>query len=335
MHPVDVPTEPDLTAKVEFLRRPSSYPGHVAHVDVIETHLSWVFLTTTLVYKLKKPVRYPFVDLSSLTARRDNCAEEVRLNRQLAPGVYLGVATLRLTDGGTLQLGDAGRPVEYLVKMRRLPDAASLLAHIERNRVDRRQVDAAARELARFYRGAEVVGKVDVDALSGGIHTENGELVRCLADGDGPPPLYAVLDSWIAHNHSLLAGRNIIEAHGDLRPQHIYLGEHPLFIDRLEFNRRLRLLDPAEELAFLAIECDRLGQAWVGEQFFERYSDETGDRPPANLVAFYKGRRALLWALLSARHLCRGDRGSRWRDVAGAYLQLGLEAMRNSAVRVD
>lgn len=329
MQRADVRDAPGVAAKVEFLRRPASYPGRVAAIDVIETHLSWVFLTETEVFKLKKPVRYPFVDLSTLSARRDNCEQEIRLNRELAPDVYLGMETLRVTDGGTLQLGGEGRPVDYLVKMRRLPDSASLLAHIERRSVDPQQVDAAARKLASFYRQAEVVGNVDAAALSASISAEHRELAECLQFDGGAASLHAALDRWMAHHRALLSRRHVIEAHGDLRPQHIYLGEEPLVIDRLEFNRQLRLLDPVEELAFLTIECERLGQAWIGKHFFEHYADQTGDRPSTTLVAFYKARRALLWTLLSARHLSRGDRRSHWREIAEAYLQLGMDAMRN------
>ncbi|HEB77603.1 MAG TPA: hypothetical protein ENI90_03630, partial [Methylothermaceae bacterium] len=92
---IDVP----LAAKLAFLRDPSSYPDQPARVEAIETHMAWVFLTDRFAYKLKKPVRYPYLDFSTLAAREFYCHEEVRLNQRLAPGVYLGVAALNLSNG--------------------------------------------------------------------------------------------------------------------------------------------------------------------------------------------------------------------------------------------
>ncbi|HSK39559.1 MAG TPA: hypothetical protein VK943_07310, partial [Arenibaculum sp.] len=113
----DVP----LTAKVAFLRRATSYPDRPARVDVVETHMSWVFLTDRHVYKLKKPARSPVLDFSTVDAREANCEAEIRLNRRLAPRVYLGVVPLVVLDGGTLALAGPGRPVDWLVRMLRLP----------------------------------------------------------------------------------------------------------------------------------------------------------------------------------------------------------------------
>jgi aminoglycoside phosphotransferase family enzyme len=115
--PFDSPT---LADKVAYLSRPESYGEGVGAVEVIETHMSYVFLVERLVYKLKKPVRYPFLDFSTLDARRFNCQEELRLNRRLARSVYLAVVPLSISSRG-LDLEGTGEPVEWLVKMRRLP----------------------------------------------------------------------------------------------------------------------------------------------------------------------------------------------------------------------
>lgn len=106
--------------KVAFLRTPAAYPTHPRRVDVIETHMSWVFLAGDRVYKLKKPVHYPFLDFRTLASREFHCREEVRLNRRLAPHVYLGVVPLTQDHGGALALGGGGEVVDWLVEMRRL-----------------------------------------------------------------------------------------------------------------------------------------------------------------------------------------------------------------------
>lgn len=325
MTPLD--NEPELTAKLAFLRCPRSYPDQPATVDVIETHLSWVFMTPTRVYKLKKPLRYDFLDFSSLAARQRNCEEEVRLNRMLAPAVYLGVEALRVDAQGRLTLVGAGTAVEYLVVMQRLRDERSLQSQLSRGVVQAREVDLAAERLSDFYLDAEPERAPPTDKLKDELAQQAEELAELLPTLS--PLVHALwerVQDWLAQNHAVLGQRKVIEAHGDLRPQHIYLGQTPLFIDRLEFSRRLRLLDPVEELAFLALECERQGGAWVGERFLEIYRRRSGDNPPAGLVGFYKARRALLWALLSARHLSRGG-GPQWTQRTTQYVRLGLAAL--------
>lgn len=322
--------EPALAAKVDFLQQPGNYPERPAAIEVIETHLSWVFLSPRRVYKLKKPLRYDYLDFSTLAARRHNCEEEVRLNRMLAPSVYLGVIPLLQTGDGRLSLTGPGRTVDYLVKMRRLPHELSLESQLARGVVQGAEIDRAAGQLVDFYLRAPTAGFIDLPELYAWLAAAPAELGELLQT---PPnagePLRHALLQWLEQRQSLLEQRPLREVHGDLRPQHVYLGPTPLFIDRLEFNRDFRLLDPVEELAFLALECERLGGAWVGERFLAVYGQRSGDPPPPNLVAFYKARRALLWALLSARHLARGG-PSRWADRARLYLQLGCAALAGS-----
>lgn len=321
-----VRTEPSLATKLAFLRRPQSYPEQPASVEVIETHLSWVFLTPTRVYKLKKPLRYDYLDFSTLAARRHNCEEEVRLNRMLAPSVYLGVQALCLNAQGCLSLTEAGPAVEYLVVMRRLPESRCLQNQLRQGTVQPAEVTLAAERLVEFYLATPSEEPRSPRELSATLAEQAAELATLLpAQAAAIEALRASLQAWLERHGPLLAQRRRIEAHGDLRPQHVYLGVAPVFIDRLEFSRHLRLLDPLEELAFLALECERLGGAWVGERFLAVYRQRSGDAPPPGLVGFYKAVRALLWALLSARHLNRGG-GPEWTARAEHYLQLGQTA---------
>ena len=110
----------DLQAKVAFLKQPQTYPDHPPRVETIETHMSWVFLTPQHAFKLKKPVRYDYLDFSTLAARKKNCEEEVRLNQRLAPGVYRGVVALTMDARGEARIDGQGEVVDWLVKMRRL-----------------------------------------------------------------------------------------------------------------------------------------------------------------------------------------------------------------------
>src|SRR5574341_2429097 len=139
---------PGIREKVAFLSKPESYPAPTRTVETKETHMSWVFLTDTQAWKLKKPVRLDYLDFSDPEARRRNCEQEVRLNRRLAPEVYLGIAPLILDRQGKMRLEGEGEPIDWLVVMRRLP-AARLL---DRAIADQTVSEADARKVGRRRR---------------------------------------------------------------------------------------------------------------------------------------------------------------------------------------
>lgn len=322
-----------LAEKVAFLKCPESYPESPGAVEPIETHLAWVFLTDRHAYKLKKPACYSFLDFRSLAARRRDAEEEVRLNRRLAPDVYLGVVALVMDRQGGLALEGEGVPVEWLVKMRRLPRSRMLDFAIASGSVDAAALEAVAQLLATFYRQAAPV-VVTPAAYRRQFQEEIAGDARALAEPRYGLPAEAIART-AAGQHRFLerwpelldvrasAGR-IVEGHGDLRPEHVCLGPPPVIIDCVEFNRDFRILDPADELAYLGLECERLGAEGIGTAVLARYGALTGDHPAEALVRFYKSVRALLRAKLAAWHL--DDRTvaypSQWFNRARAYLGL-------------
>jgi aminoglycoside phosphotransferase family enzyme len=325
-----------LAAKVAFLKRAASYPDRPGRVEAIETHMSWVFLTRRHAYKLKKPARTDFLDFASIAARRRHCLAEVRLNRPLAKGIYLGVVCLVTSAGRRLRLvdtppGGTERVVDWLVKMRRLPADERLDVLIGRGEVSRNRLEKALGRMAGFYREASQVGMspsdyglriereigLDHQALALPTHRLRPALTeRVLAAQRAFLSDHA---DWIEQR-----AQHVIEGHGDLRPEHIYLLAEPVIVDRLEFNRDLRLVDPVEEIAFLAMECERLGAAWVGDLAFDLYRRDTGDLPPDALLAFYRSRRACVRARLAIWHLADPaiPVASPWLDLAARYLEL-------------
>lgn len=324
---------PGLREKVAFLRRPSSYPEETRDVEAVETHMAWVFLTDRHAYKLKKPVRYEFLDFSTPEARREDCRAEVRLNRRLAPDVYLGVTALRVADGAELRLGGEGRVVDWLTRMKRLPEDRFLDRAIEAGAVDADRLRAAAVRLARFYDRA---GRISLSAAAylDRFRDYVAENHRELTRSDFPLPrrladrIGRAQEDFLSARSGLLEARvrenRIVEGHGDLRPEHVCLVPEPVFIDCIEFSREFRTLDPADELSFLAVECERLGAEWVGEVFLDEYRSATGDRPAGELLDFYRSYRAYLRAKLSIWHL-RDDHvteASPWAERAGTYLEL-------------
>lgn len=329
---VDVARAPDLAAKVAALRQSSTYPERPARIEVIETHMSHVFLTPEHVYKLKKPVRYDYLDFSTLEARAHNCREELALNRILAPGVYLDVVPLAADAQGRLSLGGAGEPVEWLVKMRRLPAERMLDRRLRSRTATTGEIRRLADVLAGFYRDCP-------PALTDGAayradYAHKLEANRAvLADPRFKLPelateMHARMARFLERAGDVLMRRaakgHVIDGHGDLRPEHVCLETLPIVFDRLEFNRVFRLVDAADELASLAMECDRLGAPIVGVELFERYGETTGDYPPDELLHFYAAYRACLRARLAILHTkeLAPDAWRHWQALATDYLRL-------------
>lgn len=322
-----------LAAKIAFLRRPDSYPEGPTTVEVKETHMSWLFLTDSHAYKLKKPVRYSFLDFSTTEARRLNCEREVALNRRLASNVYLGVLPLTVDTDGHLRLDGPGRPVDWLVRMRRLPVEQTLEHAIITNQVREADVRHVADLLANFYRGAAPVA-IDPreyrHRFEESVRANGRELARPFfgLPADLVVELAAAQLAFLATHGELLESRaraaKIVEGHGDLRPEHIYLGPEPVIMDCLEFNREFRIQDPADELAYLVMECDRLGAPFVNDWLFGTYSDRTRDHPPQPLIDFYKAYRAYLRAKIAIWHLDEPEVRDtpKWRRRADEYLHL-------------
>jgi aminoglycoside phosphotransferase family enzyme len=334
----EAPAPPDLAAKVRFLRDPESY-GLPGQVEAIETHMAWVFLVGAHAYKMKKPVLREMLDYRTLEDRLRICRDEVRLNRRLAPRVYLGIVPLNWSIGRGLSLEGAGVTVEWLVHMRRLPRERTLDRAAANGTLREEEVDGVARLLAEFYRSAPSV-PFTPDEYRERFRRSVDDAARVLsspafglATDRVSEAVDALQEFLTAAPTGLLDERarqgKIIEAHGDLRPEHIFVGPEPVVIDCLEFDRDLRLLDPADELSFLAVECSLLGQPWVGERFRHMYSEVTGDRPERPLLRFYEAFRAFLRAKIAIWHLA--DDGihdhTRWRARALRYLEVARGAL--------
>ncbi|MGE5319906.1 MAG: hypothetical protein ACM3KD_06990, partial [Hyphomicrobiaceae bacterium] len=301
-----------LMSKVGFLGRPDAYPEATARVEAVETHMSWVFLTDRHAYKLKKPVRYPYLDFSTTEARRLDCEQEVRLNRRLAPEVYLGVVPLVRDTAGNLRLGGEGETVDWLVRMQRLPADRMLDHRLRSGIVAQPEIDRLAQRMARFYATAAAEAMTPEAYRHGLARRIEGNL-RELArpefglDPKLPALLGRVQSRFLQDRVELLDSRvkqgRLVEGHGDLRPEHVCLLPEPVVIDCLEFNRDFRILDPADELGYLALECERLRAPQVGRWLLAAYRAASGDTPPAALIHFYQSCRAVLRAKLALWHL--------------------------------
>jgi aminoglycoside phosphotransferase family enzyme len=323
---------PNLAAKVAFLSSPGAYPDLAQEVVRRETHMSWVFLAGDKVYKLKKPVTFSYLDFSTLRHREAACRAELRLNRRLAPDVYEDVVALTQSARG-LSIGGAGDVVDWLVVMRRLDERATLERAILEDRLEPWQLDRLAAALVAFYRRTNAVF-VSVARHLADWHRSVALNRRILLDARLALPcgLVTQIDRaqrlFLAERADLLAervrGRHIVDGHGDLRPEHIWLGDPVRIIDCLEFNARLRSVDPFDEVAFLCIECERLGAPWAGEYLRRRVGHALRGGLGDALFSFYRCHRATLRARLAIAHLLEPEPRTpeKWPRLARTYLEL-------------
>lgn len=318
---------PSLAAKVAFLGRPDSYPEPTARVVAVETHFSWLFLTDQLAYKLKKPVFRHGMDYRLPAARRRGCMGELRLNRRLAPEVYLDVVPLTLDTQGRFALGGNGRRVDWLVRMRRMDATLTLEHRLCAGTAGAEDVRRIVARLVPFFATARRAHWTPVAYrhwLVTGINHAARELSRPEfgLDAAHVAELAGRLRHFIATRLDLLDARvragRIVEGHGDLRPEHIYLTDPPTIMDCIEFDRSLRLRDPVDELAFLSLEGERLDrpdmEAWV----LAAWRELAGDDPPRALIGFHKARNAFVRAQIAIWHLDDPDTGPRGQWVARA-----------------
>lgn len=326
----DLP-EVTLQEKLEFLLRPDAYPDRPESIEGIETHFAWVFLSKHFVYKLKKPIRFQHMDFTNLETRRGTCELEVVLNRRLAEAVYIAVVPL-CAVGTRLSLEGDGRPIEWLVKMHRLPADRMLDRAALEGRVTEPELRSLVNKLAGFYRssnrapwsGQDYVSRLTRESRDYGNRLD---LPHPGLHRDAVRRVVAAQQEFIERNAERLESRidhgRVVDAHGDLKPEHICLTEPPQIIDCLEFSQELRLLDSAAEVAFLALECDRLGCSAVGERVLGLYREILEDPIPHELLHFYRSQRALIRAHLSAWHLIDGDadEAERWIRQTNWYVE--------------
>jgi aminoglycoside phosphotransferase family enzyme/predicted kinase len=292
-----------------FLSDPASYPDPTRNVRREETHISWVFLTDDFAYKVKKPVRYDFLDYSTLELREKACQREVRLNRRLAPQVYLGVVPIGAGPSG-LTFHPDGPALEYAVRMRRLP-ADRMLDHLVRTgQATAADLERVLDVLLPFYAAAAADPRVSRHATPAAWRKNvrgNLKALRELEGFSAPEQVYRLeaahlqfLRLWPEHFERRIAGGFVRDGHGDLRAEHICLTDPPAIFDCVEFNDRFRHNDIVDELAFLAMDLEFHGAGELADHLLRRYTERTGDDPGPELWGFYRSYRACVRSKVAA-----------------------------------
>jgi aminoglycoside phosphotransferase family enzyme/predicted kinase len=315
---------------IEAMKRPEFYPHRPATVELRQTHMSWAFLAGDFVYKVKKPVHFAFADAFTLQQRYLLCREEVRLNRRLAPDVYLGVVPI-IDQGSRYELGDSAdmfdpRVREYAVHMRRLPDDLMLDHQLKAGaiRQDAAMEKVAAR-VAALHGSAASAASLRYGSPAAVERTVVGNLQECRADierliGSGYEAIANYVAGFIRAHRDLLNERasrgRVREGHGDLRCEHVCMSDKIEIIDCVEFDAALRYSDVASDLAFLAMDLDAHGRPDLDDEFIAAYVKVTGDFDLPTLLNFYKCHRACIRGKVDALKALSEDHPAREREEA-------------------
>lgn len=304
------------TTLIEALQDPARYDHPVCGFQVVETHISWVLLTGDYAYKIKKPVNLGFLDFTSLEKRRQDCEEELRLNRRLAPELYLAVVPIT-GSAAAPRLGGEGPIIEYAVKMREFPQDARLDRVLARGDLRGEHMVRLAQDVARFHERATIAA---VDTPFGGADQvwqpvrENFDQIRPHLDEVQDRERLDRLWAWSVQSHARLikvfqARKQdgfVRECHGDMHLGNMALsnGEVVIF-DCLEFNPGLRWIDVMSEVAFLTMDLYDRGRPGLAHRFLNDYLQHSGDYEGLRVLRFYQVYRALVRAKVACIRLAQ------------------------------
>ncbi|MFC1985040.1 hypothetical protein ACFLT4_03355 [Chloroflexota bacterium] len=312
-----------LPEVVRALLDPKAYADTPEQVDIVQTQMSFVFLTGDYVYKVKKPVNLGYLDYTTLDKRHFYCQREVELNQRLCPDAYLGVVPIT-RDGDNIRVGGEGEVLEYAVKMRRLPREAMMDKLLPDNRVSLEMITRVAQKLAEFHQKAETSKTI---SAFGDLATiientdENFSQTRKYIGNTVSQGAYRHIkdytEDFIESNANLFRKRiadvKIRDCHGDLHAAHICFTNSICIYDCIEFNDRFRYCDVASEVAFLAMDLDHYGRADLSRSFVDAYVTFSQDKELSELLDFYKCYRAYVRGKvegfkLDDPHISEGDK---------------------------
>jgi aminoglycoside phosphotransferase family enzyme len=331
-----------LPYSLEALLKPQTYPHNPPEVTVVQTQMSFVFLTGDYVYKVKKPVNLGYLDYTTLEKRQLFCHQELKLNRRLCSNAYLAAVPITQDSLGVHVEGQ-GEAVEYAVKMRQLPQERMMDVLLPQDKVTKEMIARVAEKLAGFHQNAKTnpeiaaFGKLDVIRQN---TSENFAQTERYIGRSIPRTTYNHIqghtDDFIGSNASLFDKRvnegRIRDCHGDLHAAHVCFTSDICIYDCIEFNDRFRYSDVASEIAFLAMDLDRYRRSDLSRHFVNTYVKLSHDEELLKLLNFYKCYRAYVRGkvesfklddpLISENEKARAlETAQRYFQLAESYIQ--------------
>ena len=319
-----------MSRLIQALLDPRCYPHPVRDVRLIETHISWLLLTGSIAYKVKKPVKLPFVDFGSIDQRHRFCLEELRLNRRYAPALYLGVVAITGNDADP-RVDGSGEPIEYAVKMLQFDQSDLMDRRLSTGNLTPYAIDDLADTCARFHAGAEIAPQpYGEPATVLAPAAANFATIREILPQPNTYDALARLERWTQEEfdrrtpHFIVRKHNgrIRECHGDLHLGNIALIEgKPMLFDCIEFDPALRWIDVMNEIAFVVMDLHARGHSDLGQRLLNRYLEASGDYAGVAVLAFYEVYRALVRAKVDCIRASQADltaqgREGQWQDFS-------------------
>jgi len=291
-----------LPSTVKALLKSQAYPHKPQKIELVQTQMSFIFLTGEYVYKVKKPVNLGYLDYTTLEKRHFFCYQELELNRRLCPSAYLAVVPV-IEVKGELRIESEGKAIEYAVKMRQLPQDRMMDVLLPRSQVTREMVAKVAQKLVDFHQKAETNQEIDAFGRLDVIRHNCDENFAQTEKYIGLTIFRAkyerikgYTDNFIENNADLFDKRvregRIKDCHGDLHAAHVCFTDDICIYDCIEFNDRFRYSDVASEVAFLAMDLDHYQQAGLSRHLVNTYVGLSHDEEILKLLDFYKCYRA-------------------------------------------
>lgn len=338
---------------ISSMLNPDVYDHPVKKIELIETHISAVILTGDFVYKIKKPVDFGFLDFSTLEKRHACCLDELRLNRRMAPDIYLDVVAITGTPEQPV-IGGSGEAIEYAVKMAQFPQSAELDLKLTAGELKNEHMDAIADMVADFHAHIDVADDSmdygDKDVVYQPVE-ENFRQIREHIDTGPYEKTLATLEQWSQSEFACLSpvfeqrkqAGFIRECHGDMHLRNmLWLDsdeeDRPLAFDCIEFNAHLRWIDVISEVAFLVMDLQSRQQLQLANRFLNKYLEDTGDYAGVAVLPFYLCYRALVRAKVDALRLEQKNIAPQERTQSLAefedYLQLAASYTKQPAPKL-
>ena len=286
---------------VESLMNPRSYDEDAGSIEMMQTHISYIFLIKNFVYKVKKQIDLGFLDFTTLEKRRFFCQKELELNRRLCKGMYLEVVPINWSN--SIKIKGKGETVEYAVKMKRMPQETIMSNLLERNQVDGKVIDRIAKIIVEFHSKAETSKKISEYGSMVTLKTnweenfeQTKEYIGNTISAEDFKLIRKRVTNFMERNVCIFENRRaenrIRDCHGDIHSGNIFVINGVYIFDAIEFNERFRYSDVAADMAFLAMDLDFRKRYDLSDFFTERYIKYSGDQELTKLLPFYKCYRA-------------------------------------------
>ena len=320
---------------VEALLTPMAYDEPPGQIELVQTHISYVFLTKKLAYKVKKAVNFGFLDFETLEKRKYYCEKELQLNKRLCGDMYIEVVPINKAE--RIKIAGEGKTVEYALKMKRMPQERIMTRLLEENMVDEKLITNIARIIAEFHSKTETNDKISRFGSLEVIKTnwvENFDQTQSVVDKTISKKDFEVIQNKInlfMNKNSFLINKRIIEGkvrdcHGDIHSGNIFVTDRVYIFDAIEFNERFRYSDVAADVAFLAMDLDFKNESDLSDLFVNKYIESSGDQELKKLLSFYKCYRAYVRGKVVGFKLHDPNVGSEEKrkasDEAQAYFKL-------------